>query len=264
MCYTIAQLKLREYKSAIRDGLPKEVVDKLYEEWLKLNEAEHEDDLKPGFRVSGFEHPSINGIIKTDQFHATKFTWGLIPSWTKDKTQALEIMNKTLNARGETIFEKPAFRDSAKSHRCILLVDGFYEFHHFKGKTFPYFISHNNSQTPLALAGLWSEWVDRDSAEIIQSATIVTTSGNQLMSKIHNNPKADGPRMPLILNPEFIQPWLEEENISELKKIIRPSKEELLVAHTVGKFTGNHSVPDSENSIKEVIYSELNKQQELF
>lgn len=264
MCYTIAQLKLREYKSAIRDGLPKEVVDKLYEEWLKLNEAEHEDDLKPGFRVSGFEHPSLNAIVKTNNYHAIKLTWGLIPTWVKDKNQAFDIMNKTLNARGETIFEKPAFRESAKSKRCILLVDGFYEYHHFKGKTYPYFITHKEKNSPFVLAGLWSEWVDQDSAEIFQTATILTTSGNALMTKIHNNPKADGPRMPLILHPNQIQKWLEEENIPQVKNLIQPCDDELMSAHTVGKFTGVNSVPDSEHSMDEVVYPELNQQQELF
>ena len=82
------------------------------------------------------------------------FLWGLIPSWVKDRNQANEIRNKTLNARGESIFEKPAFQTSIREKRCLIFVDGFYEYYHFKRKTFPHFIQHIDEAQPLIFGGI--------------------------------------------------------------------------------------------------------------
>jgi putative SOS response-associated peptidase YedK len=98
--------------------------------------------------ASGFTHPEL--LIYTDRspYFPEVATWGLVPHWTKDIEQQNKLWNGTLNARGETIFEKPAFRDAALHHRCIIYVDGFYEHHHKAGKTYPYFV-HHNQKLPL-------------------------------------------------------------------------------------------------------------------
>ena len=132
MCYSIAQLKKREFDFAVREGLTKEVIDKLFQEWQNLELAENNSDEKPMYRVSGFEHPLLYTVTKDTVYRASKIQWGLIPSWTKDPEQASKIMDQTLNARGETIFEKPSFKDSATNKRCLIFVDGFYEHHHHK------------------------------------------------------------------------------------------------------------------------------------
>jgi putative SOS response-associated peptidase YedK len=126
------------------------------------------------------------------------FIWGLIPSWAKDPG----IGNRMINARAETLREKPAFRGIFKYKRCLILADGFYEWKVQPGtKTkVPYFI-HLNSRQPFAFAGLWDEWNSTDGS-LIRSCTIITTAPNSFMSKIHN-------RMPVILSRDDHTQWLE-------------------------------------------------------
>jgi len=110
------------------------------------------------FHASGFSHPSL--LIYTNQapYEPVQSTWGLVPTTTS-------TWNHTLNARGETIFEKPSFRESARSKRCLIYVDGFYEHHHLKGKTYPYYIFPKD-ESPMVLASLWNEWTDKTSGEL--------------------------------------------------------------------------------------------------
>ncbi|NNF19052.1 MAG: SOS response-associated peptidase, partial [Flavobacteriaceae bacterium] len=167
--------------------------------------------------------------------------WGLVPHWVKDRQQQQKFWNNTLNARGETIFEKPAFRDAAKEHRCLIYVDGFYEHHHYKGKTYPYFISLKNGE-PMAFAGLWNTWSDRESGEYLTTFSIVTTVGNPLLAQIHNNPKLAGPRMPFIIPEGMEDDWLspikdpvDQKGLSEM---ISSFPADSLQAHTVRRLRG--------------------------
>jgi putative SOS response-associated peptidase YedK len=99
-------------------------------------------------------------LHKETSLVASRMTWGLIPSWVKDRNQANEIRNKTLNARGESIFEKPAFQSSIREKRCLFFVDGFYEYYHFKRKTFPHFIQLIDETQPLIFGGIgMSGWI---------------------------------------------------------------------------------------------------------
>ena len=101
----------------------------------------------PLYHASGYSHPSLL-IYTNDSPHIPIIaSWGLVPHWVKDNTQRKKIWNNTLNARGETIFEKPSFRESARSKRCLIYVDGFYEHHHFKGKTYPFLIKRKDTAT---------------------------------------------------------------------------------------------------------------------
>jgi putative SOS response-associated peptidase YedK len=126
------------------------------------------------------------------------FIWGLIPSWAKDIT----IGSRLINARAETLAEKPSFRGSLKYKRCLIPADGFYEWQEQPGsKTkVPHFIFLKDHQ-PFAIAGLWDEWHSPDGG-VIRSATIITTGPNELMEGIHN-------RMPAILPPESYDEWLD-------------------------------------------------------
>jgi putative SOS response-associated peptidase YedK len=126
------------------------------------------------------------------------FVWGLIPSWSKDPT----IGNKLINARGETVAEKPSFRGSFKYKRCLILADGFYEWKAESGaktKT-PYFI-HMKDRQPFAFAGLWDEWNSPDGGTL-RTCTIITTEPNELMSTLHS-------RMPVILDAKDYDQWLD-------------------------------------------------------
>ncbi|MFK7908896.1 MAG: SOS response-associated peptidase [Chitinophagales bacterium] len=213
----------------------------------------------PLHHTSGFGHPKLLIYTNKSPNEPTVSIWGLIPHWVKDKSQSRKIWNSTLNARSETIFEKPSFRDAAKSKRCIVQVDGFYEHHHFKGKTYPFFVHHRTNE-PLSLAGLWSEWVDRQTGEILNTFSIVTTKANPMMAKIHNNPKLPEPRMPLILQQEWEDKWLspmgEELGKKRMQELV-PYPEEELEAHTVGRLRGKNYVGNIEEVSERVEYGEL-------
>ncbi|NOQ75147.1 MAG: SOS response-associated peptidase [Crocinitomix sp.] len=265
MCYSISQGKRNAYLSALKEGVPRDELERLYNEWQEAQKDEAErDEESPMAFVNGFEHPKLFALIKAVELKATRFTWGLIPSWTKDKTQAMEIRNKTLNARGESLFEKASFKDAALDKRCLVFVNGFFEYYHFKGKTYPNFIQHKEKDKPLVFGGLWSDWTDHSTGETYQSASIVTTQANDLMTSIHNNPKANGARMPLILESNDFEQWLSTNNRREVEELIRPLPDGKLKAHTVKRLVGKNGVGDSEEATKEYIYSDLNEQGTLF
>lgn len=123
--------------------------------------------------------------------------WGLVPFWAKDPS----IGNRMINARAETIAEKPSFRAAYRKRRCLILADGFYEWRReTDGKT-PYYISLASAD-PLAFAGLWESWTDKSTGESLQTATIVTTAANTFMAPLHH-------RMPVVLVPETATGWLD-------------------------------------------------------
>jgi putative SOS response-associated peptidase YedK len=135
-------------------------------------------------------------VIPMDDPHKMRFfTWGLIPHWARDA----RIGYKLINARGETINEKPAFRGSLHKERCLVLADGFYEWSATTGKKTPYRIELRDRK-PFAMAGLSSRWKDEKGREI-DTFTIVTTQANDIVGAIHD-------RMPAILNREQERQWL--------------------------------------------------------
>ena len=152
------------------------------------------------------------------------FVWGLIPSWAKDPA----IGNRLINARGETLAEKPSFRGGYKYKRCLILANGFYEWKTQPGtKTrVPHFI-HLKSGAVFAFAGLWDEWHSSDGSTL-RSCTIVTTSPNDLMSQIHD-------RMPVILPPSDYGEWLDASprTPDSLAHLIRPFPADLMEAYPV-------------------------------
>jgi putative SOS response-associated peptidase YedK len=141
------------------------------------------------------------------------FVWGLIPSWAKDPA----IGNNLINARAETLAEKPAFRSAYKYHRCLIFADGFFEWQaqpDSKTKV-PHYIQLK-SKKPFAFAGLWEHWQSPDGSEI-KSATIITTEPNELMSTLHN-------RMPVILPKKVFAQWLDStpHQASDLQGLLIP------------------------------------------
>lgn len=212
----------------------------------------------PIHHASGFSHPEL--LIYTDrqpEFPEVA-TWGLVPQWIKDSEQQTKIWNNTLNARGETIFEKPSFKNSALNNRCIIYVDGFYEHHHFNKKTYPFFI-YRNDKKPMALAGLYSEWKNPETGGILNTFSIVTTTGNSTMTKIHNSPKLKEARMPLILPEKLEDEWLNpKHNKQDIKALIQKFPDEKLAFYTVSKLRGKNYIGNVEAISDEVIYEELN------
>ncbi len=135
----------------------------------------------------------------------TMLRWGLVPFWAKDPS----IGNRMINARAETVAEKPAYRAAWRRRRCLVLADGFYEWHkEGSGKT-PYYISSSDGE-PFAFAALWENWHSKVSDESIQSTTLITMAANDFMASLHH-------RMPVVLGAETAGRWLAgDDDLNEL------------------------------------------------
>lgn len=218
----------------------------------------------PVYHASGFNHPLVPVIIdQTKTIHL--FSWGLIPNWVKTPVEAVTISNSTINARAETIFKKPSFRESARERRCLVLIDGFFEHHHKNGKAFPYRIRLGNDE-PMTVAGLWDEWTDQSSGLVRRTYSVVTTVANGLMARIHNNPKAsEGPRMPLILPKAMEEDWLKPIHKKADQELIaslaQPYAESEMESFTVKRLTGKEAVGNVPEAVQPFRYPELELQQ---
>ena len=126
--------------------------------------------------------------------------WGLVPFWAKDPA----IGNRMINARAETVAEKPSYRNAYKHRRCVILASGFYEWRKDGDSKTPWFIT-TEDDSPFAFAGLWENWNDRASEESLQTTTIITAEANDFMSNIHH-------RMPVILKPAAADRWFSGDN----------------------------------------------------
>ncbi|MDZ7847599.1 MAG: SOS response-associated peptidase [Owenweeksia sp.] len=255
MCYDVAYQTKRTLDYARKRSYDAETIAELEDKWEKVR---HIQPVR--FHVSGFSHPYLLGYTNEEPFNPEPMYWGLVPFWAKGEKAAMQMANKTLNARGETIFEKPAFRESAKKRRCLIMVDHFYEHHHHQGKTYPFLIKLKNNE-PLILAGLWSEWVNKSTGEILKTASIVTTRANELMAKIHNNPKLSEPRMPLMLRQDDQDSWLGLEgnvaNQEDLKPLIAPYEVSEMTAYPVQKLRGKNAVGNEAQAMEKFHYEGL-------
>jgi putative SOS response-associated peptidase YedK len=252
MCYDIAASLETQMKRALRRG-DYEAAEQIREELLPQTDL-------PLYHASGFSHPRLLVYSERSPEYPTVATWGLLPHWVRDWEQGKQLWNKTLNARGETIFEKPSFRNAARQGRCLIYVDGFYEHHHFKGTSYPFYI-YRQDDLPMIFAGLTADWSDPLTGERLTTFSIVTTQGNTLLSHIHNNPKLSGPRMPVILPDELADQWLNpisnERDFSEIQRLIAPYPDAGLKAHTVGKIRGKGYEGNQHDAAIEVHYPEL-------
>jgi len=152
------------------------------------------------------------------------FVWGLIPSWAKDPSIGAHM----INARAETLAEKPSFRSAYRYRRCLILADGFYEWQAQVGSKvkIPHYIRLKSGR-PFAFAGLWGDWHAPDGSQI-KSATIITTQPNELIARLHN-------RMPVILPPDTYARWLDPapRQPANLQGLLAPYPAEAMSAHPV-------------------------------
>ncbi|MBS4044273.1 MAG: SOS response-associated peptidase [Chitinophagaceae bacterium] len=201
--------------------------------------------------VSGFSHPSLPIITKNGIELAE---WGLIPHWIKDEQSANNIKTKTLNAVGETISEKPSFKKAILKQRCLLPVNGFYEWRDYKKTKYPYLIQVKDKSI-FSLGCIYDVWVDQSTGEVIKTFSIITTPANPLMEKIHNLKK----RMPLIIKAEDEAKWI-DENLStiEVQQLIKPFDESEMTAYTISRDANNsRNDRNIEQIIHPILYSEL-------
>jgi putative SOS response-associated peptidase YedK len=168
---------------------------------------ENETSFKP-MAYNAFQFPKTPVITNLNPDLIQMFQWGLIPHWAKND----EIKKNTLNARIETIHEKPSFK-YALQNRCLIIADGFFEWQWLdpKGKHKQKYIINFPDNQLFAFAGLYNTWADPSTGEMINTYTILTTAANELMSIIHNSKK----RMPIILNPEDENLWLSGEELQQ-------------------------------------------------
>ena len=228
-----------------------------------LFELEEFLDLEPQYNIApGQEIHAVRGIVIRDnqQRNATTttsfskevapFQWGLIPFWSKDP----KIGVKMINARSETITEKPAYREPLKKHRCLIPIDGFYEWQKRKDGKQPYFIRMNDKK-PFALGGIWDKWTSPQ-GKIVESCSILTTTPNDIVKSIHN-------RMPVIIDPKDFDLWLDPtiKEPEEIKHLFTPYKASAMEAYPITNFV-NSPKNQGEKCITELI--EKTKQTTLF
>lgn len=157
--------------------------------------------------INAFTFSKTPIITAENRGEIEMFNWGLIPFWAKDPT----IRKMTLNAKIETVAEKPAFRNSV-NNRCLVIADGYYEWKWLdaSGKQKQKYLLQPNDQEIFAFAGIYSTWTNPETNELINTYSILTTEANELMSEIHNNKK----RMPVVLRKEDRQNWLSGSEVS--------------------------------------------------
>ncbi|BAZ54242.1 hypothetical protein NIES4103_69270 (plasmid) [Nostoc sp. NIES-4103] len=171
----------------------------------------------------------------SDQREFQYLRWGLIPSWAKDPGMGAKL----INARAETVAEKPAFRSAFKRQRCLVLADGFYEWQRQQGKKQPFYFRLQDGQ-PFGFAGLWSKWRSPAQEEIV-SCTILTTAANELLQPIHD-------RMPVIISRQDYNLWLDTQvqTPEALQQLLLPYAAEAMRAYPVSTLVNNsqHNSPE--------------------
>lgn len=169
-----------------------------------------------------------DGAERKREFHA--LTWGLVPSWARDPKMGARM----INARAETVHEKPSFRTAFRQRRCLILADGFYEWKRLERGKQPHFISMQDGR-PFALAGLWEHW-ERPGAPPIDSCTIITTEPNELLAPIHD-------RMPVILDESVYDEWMDPDlrDVKRLGALLRPFPPTRMMAYPISKLVNSPS-----------------------
>lgn len=193
--------------------------------------------LRPRFNIAPSQPVAI--ILNRGMYSLEFCIWGLIPGWAKDPS----IGSRMINARAETIAEKPAFRAAFRRHRCLIPANGFYEWQSTPGsktKT-PFFISLK-SHNPFSFAGIWDSWSSPDGSEV-NTCCIITTHPNPLVAPIHN-------RMPVILPQTAYEHWLNpaQTRPEALLPLLKPYEAEEMQAYPVSRF-----VNDTKNDTPECI-----------
>ena len=189
-------------------------------EHFRVEQAEI--DLQPRYNIAPSQPVAV--VVNEGKRALAEHRWGLIPSWAKDA----KIGNRMINARSETVAEKPAFRAALKARRCLIPASGFYEWKKRGEQRVPHYIRRADAE-PLGLAGLWEEW-RAPGGQALRTCTIITTQANPFMARLHH-------RMPVILNPDQGAAWLDPElaGPQELLAQLPPHPADYLASHLVSR-----------------------------
>jgi len=182
----------------------------------------------------------VLAVVRNGGNNLKRFRWGLIPSWAKEAS----IGSRLINARAETLAEKPAFKAAFARRRCLVAVDGFYEWRREGGRSVPFFITLKSGR-PFGLAGLYETWHDPEGGDV-STCTVITTEANDTVAPIHN-------RMPVIIPPAERDLWLDPESkdLKSLQTLLRPYDAGEMDAYEVSSFV-NYASHDSPMCIEPV------------
>ena len=196
---------------------------------LELGIGDVPENWHPRYNIAPSQDIAI--IKNTEASKISWARWGLVPSWAKD----IKMGQRLINARGETIQEKPSYRNAFKSRRCVVLADGFYEWK--KGvknqKSQPFYF-YLPGKKLFGLAGLWETWQSKSDETVLQTCTIITCEANELVSKVHE-------RMPVIFTKEQIWKWLDEKDPALLQNLLIPYSSDEMMTFPVGSMVNNPS-----------------------
>ncbi|HUZ17393.1 MAG TPA: SOS response-associated peptidase [Spirochaetia bacterium] len=212
------------------------------------------EELPTYYCATGFAHPLWPVVCGGARLGVELVRWGLVPFWVKDAEQARTMRKNTLNARSETIYQKPSFRSSMTRQRCLVLADGFFEPHKHDGKSYQFYCSLEGHEA-FAFAGIYSVWKNPESGVSEKGFSIITTPSNELMSVVHNEKL----RMPVILEHEdegrWLDPRLPKEEVVEM---LAPRDIPRLRAYTVSRSVSTRNAdPNDPRSQDRVEYPEL-------
>ncbi|MFD2570403.1 SOS response-associated peptidase [Spirosoma soli] len=220
-------------------------------------------NFQPVYHANAYQFPTWPIVTRQEPGRFQMIQWGLIPRWAKTRDDAADIRTKTINARSETVYEKPSYRSAAQSgKRCLIPVTGFYEWHTMGSKKFPFYIT-STSQKITSIAGLWDEWPDPETGELIATYTLLTTDANPLLAAIHNTKK----RMPCLLTPDAEHAWLHDDLTEQdaLKLLAAQYPASRMHSISISKRITSRTEP---SDVPEVMapseYAELKNHPELF
>lgn len=220
----------------------------------ELNATWEGAEWQPIYHASGFSFLDMPVVTQASPRLLQPMAWGLIPHWVKSSEQAHEMRGLTLNARSESIFEKPSFRKPAQQQRCLIPADGFFEWMEHNGNKYPHFIQMK-SVPFFCFGGIYDHWLNPDTDQYVKSFSIITTRANPLMARIHNRKK----RMPLVIPSNQWHDWLDPSaDKKKVESYCQPLSDELLQAHTISKrITDRYQDSNVQQTHEPFIYPEL-------
>jgi putative SOS response-associated peptidase YedK len=208
--------------------------------------AEFEQDFEKVYHVSTFDNPSMPVITNEERDKFLFLNWGLVPFWVRDEEQAKDIRMKTVNARSDTIFEKPSFRVPIRKRRCLVVMDGYFEWREVNGRTYPYYIKMKDSDA-FAVAGIWDEWINKKNEEKLRTYSVISIDANPFIEKVNNKKK----RMPVILPKKDERKWIQSNIEKEcIKSMLKTYDGKDLEAYPVRRLITKRGV---DSNVREVL-----------
>ncbi|KEQ29839.1 hypothetical protein N180_20610 [Pedobacter antarcticus 4BY] len=181
--------------------------------------SEYREQYQPYYNADGYAHP-LMPVISSDQPNIIQLQeWGLIPIWAKSDDDAKVKRKGTLNAKAETLFELNSFKNIAPTRRCLILVSGIFEPHHFSDGDVRYYYITRKSKRSFAIGGIWNYWRSPQTGIVHRSFSMITTPPNPLLEAIHNNK----PRMPFFVPDHQHNSWLSNDiSITDIQSLMQP------------------------------------------